>query len=71
MLFGWLSSDLADTPSVLASMAAALRTTPEERATVWTLGSLGIGVLERPIIVGQVDESREPPRAHPTGSVSG
>ena len=60
MLFGWLSPELADTPGVLASMTAALRTTAGERATVWTVGALGIGVLERPI--AREDESREPAR---------
>jgi asparagine synthase (glutamine-hydrolysing) len=62
MLFGWLSPELADAPSVLASMTAALRTTAEERATVWTLGSLGIGVLERPLLASAA-ESREPARS--------
>ena len=62
MLFGWLSPDVADTPSVLASMTAALRTTAEERAAVWTVGALGIGVLERPISRA-AGESREPARS--------
>lgn len=50
MLFGWLSADQADTPAVLASMTAALRATADERAAVWTLGALGIGLLERPAV---------------------
>src|SRR5258705_13686384 len=65
MLFGWLSADASDAPEVLASMAAALRVTGEERATVWTLGALGIGLLERPF--GDDESGREPARA-PDGS---
>jgi hypothetical protein len=61
MLFGWLASDMAETSTVLASMTAALRTTAEERATVWTLGTLGIGVLERPA-AATADQSRDPAR---------
>ncbi|HXD16463.1 MAG TPA: asparagine synthase-related protein [Vicinamibacterales bacterium] len=61
MLFGWLAADGGDAADVLVSMAAALRVTAEERATVWTLGALGIGLLERPFAD---DESRcEPARA--------
>ena len=65
MLFGWLSADTGDTPDVLASMAAALRVTAEERATVWTAGALGIGLIERPF--GDSDGGREPART-PDGS---
>jgi len=65
MLFGWLPADAGDTPDVLAAMAAALRVTAEERATVWTLGALGIGLLERPF--GDDESGREPARA-PDGS---
>jgi asparagine synthase (glutamine-hydrolysing) len=61
MLFGWLAADIAETPAVLASMTAALRTTAEERAAVWTLGALGIGMLERP--TPAADESRDPARS--------
>src|SRR5258706_259698 len=65
MLFGWLPADAGDTPDVLAAMAAALRVTAEERATVWTLGALGIGLLERPF--GDDESGREPARV-PDGS---
>ena len=61
MLFGWLSADVGETQDVLASMTAALRVTAEERAAVWTLGTLGIGLLERPL--GDGDAGREPARA--------
>ena len=61
MLFGWLSADASDAPDVLASMAAALRVTAEQRESVWTVGTLGIGLLERPV---DGDEPvREPARA--------
>jgi len=61
MLFGWFSSDSEDAPAVLASMAAALRVNADQRSTVWTLGFVGIGVLDRPL--GDADETREPARA--------
>ena len=47
MLFGWLPSNLRDTPSVLHAMAAALRVSAEEQVTLSSLGTIGVGVLER------------------------
>jgi hypothetical protein len=61
MLFGWLSAETGDAPDVLASMAAALRVTADERAAVWTAGTLGIGLLERPI--DATEPEAEPVRA--------
>ena len=61
MLFGWLSADAGDAPDILASMAAALRVTVEQRESVWTIGMLGIGLLERPL--DEDEPVREPARA--------
>src|SRR6185503_16690587 len=65
MLIGWFSADTRDTAVVLESMAAALRVNAAERAAFWTVGMVGIGVLERPV----ADEpfSRDPAR-HADGS---
>jgi asparagine synthase (glutamine-hydrolysing) len=65
MLFGWFSTDTRDTAAVLESMAAALRVSTAERVAVWTVGMVGIGILERPL----TDEpfSRDPAR-HVDGS---
>jgi asparagine synthase (glutamine-hydrolysing) len=63
MLFGWLSADRTDaetTATVLASMAAALRVSPDEQATLSPLGGCGVGVIERPSVGGTV--SAEPAR---------
>ena len=65
MLFGWFSTDTRDTAAVLESMAAALRVSTAERVAVWTVGMVGIGILERSL----TDEpfSRDPAR-HVDGS---
>jgi asparagine synthase (glutamine-hydrolysing) len=60
MLFGWLAADTRDTIAVLESMAAALRANAAEQVAFWTTGTLGIGVLERP--VGHEPISRDPAR---------
>ena len=60
MLFGWFSPDTRDTASVLESMAAALRVNDAEQVAVWTVGMVGIGVLERPL--SGEGFSREPAR---------
>ena len=60
MLFGWFSADTRDTGAVLESMAAALRVNPAEQVAVWTVGMVGIGVLERPVANEQF--SRDPAR---------
>jgi asparagine synthetase B (glutamine-hydrolysing) len=60
MLFGWLSADARETPAVIASMAAALRVSADEQLTLWPVGMLGIGVLERPL--DREDVSPEPAR---------
>jgi asparagine synthetase B (glutamine-hydrolysing) len=65
MLFGWFSPDTRDTAAVLESMAAALRVNAAEHVAFWTMGRVGIGVLERPL--AQEENSREPAR-HLDGS---
>jgi hypothetical protein len=65
MLFGWFSPDTRDTALVLDAMAAALRVNNAEQVALWTIGMVGIGVLERPLSGEQV--SREPARG-PDGS---
>ncbi len=62
MLFGWLPADPAETPTVLASMAAALRVTSGQRPTMWTLGHLGIGLLALRGVAME-DESCDPARS--------
>jgi hypothetical protein len=47
MLFGWLSADVRNTPLVLHAMAEALRVAADEQATLSSLGTVGVGVLER------------------------
>jgi len=47
MLFGWLSADVRDTSSVLHAMAEALRVVADEEVTLSSLGTVGVGVLER------------------------
>lgn len=61
MLFGWLSADASDAPDALTSMAAALRVTAEQRESVWTVGTLGVGLLERPF--DRNESTLEPARA--------
>jgi asparagine synthetase B (glutamine-hydrolysing) len=65
MLFGWFSADTRDTAMVLESMAAALRVNSAEQVAVWTVGMVGIGLLERPVAHEQF--SRDPAR-HADGS---
>jgi asparagine synthase (glutamine-hydrolysing) len=48
MLFGVLLADVRETPLILDGMAAALRVTEEEQITLFNIGGIGIGVLERP-----------------------
>lgn len=59
MLFGWLSADVRETSSVLYLMAEALRVTADEHVTVTSLGTIGVGVLERR---AGVDDSAAPAR---------
>ena len=49
MLFGCICVDPSETPAVLESMAAVLRTSPDEALGLWPRGSLGIGRLQRPL----------------------
>ena len=65
MLFGCICADPIETPAVLASMAAALRTSPDETLRLWPLGSFGVGRLRRPL--ASDDDPGEPARA-PDGS---
>jgi len=60
MLFGWYATDTRDTAVVLESMAAALRVNAAEDVAFWTVGMVGIGLLERPVADEQL--SREPAR---------
>ena len=61
MLFGILSSDVQETPLVLGEMAAALRVTAEEQATLFNVRGIGIGVLERPAGMPYSAEPSEAP----------
>jgi hypothetical protein len=61
MLFGFLSSDVRQTPSVLGEMAAVLRVTAEEQATLFNISGLGIGILERPVGMPYAAEPAEAP----------
>jgi asparagine synthetase B (glutamine-hydrolysing) len=60
MLFGWFSADTRGTAVVLESMAAALRVNAAEQVACWTVGMVGVGLLERPVAHEQF--SREPAR---------
>jgi hypothetical protein len=65
MLFGWYSVDTRDTAAVLESMAAALRVNAAEQVAFWTVGMVGVGLLERPFD----DERFSPdPARRPDGS---
>src|SRR4051812_40547777 len=53
MLFGCLGVDPREASSILTSMSAALRVTPDEVSATWALGSSGIGIIERPFAPGE------------------
>lgn len=60
MLFGCLCADPGEVPGTLDSMRSVLRASPDERARVWTIGSFGIGIIER--MPDDDDRSAEPVR---------